>query len=95
MYIRYYKDPDTGLPHIYGHNVSEAEVEDVLRRPLERRKGDRDSHVLLGRTSAGRYLRVVVSFDPDGTSVFVITAFDLEGKPLKALRRRLRKRGRS
>lgn len=30
MRIRYYLDPMSGIPHIYGHNVSEAEVEDVL-----------------------------------------------------------------
>jgi len=33
--IRFYLDPDTGLPHIYGHGVTEADVEQVLRRPGE------------------------------------------------------------
>jgi len=33
--IRFYLDPDTGLPHIYGHGVTEADVERVLRRPGE------------------------------------------------------------
>jgi hypothetical protein len=33
MEIRFYVDPETGEPHIYRHNVSEEEVEDVLRRP--------------------------------------------------------------
>jgi hypothetical protein len=28
-------DEDVGLPHIAAHGVSEAEVADVLRRPLE------------------------------------------------------------
>jgi len=32
--IRYYIDPETGLPHIYNHNVTEAEVEEVLARPV-------------------------------------------------------------
>src|SRR4051812_13025047 len=31
MDIRYYHDPDTGQPHIYGHGVTEREVEEVLR----------------------------------------------------------------
>jgi len=31
MEIRFYEDPDTGLPHIYGHGVSEKEVRQVLR----------------------------------------------------------------
>jgi len=29
--IRFYLDPDTGLPHIYGPGVTEGEVEQVLR----------------------------------------------------------------
>jgi len=27
MNIRFYLDPETGSPHIYGHAVDEAEVE--------------------------------------------------------------------
>jgi hypothetical protein len=30
--IRFYIDPETGLPHIYRHQVVEGEVEDVLIR---------------------------------------------------------------
>jgi len=92
--IRYHIDGDTGLPHIYRHNVSENEVEDVLRGPLENRPGDGSSRVLIGQTRQGRYLRVIVSIDWDGRGVFVITAYGLRGKPLKALRRRMKKRGR-
>ena len=33
MEIRFYEDPDTGLPHIYGHDVAEDEVWQVLRSP--------------------------------------------------------------
>jgi hypothetical protein len=51
--------------------------------------------VLIGQTRQSRYLRVVVSIDWDGQGVFVITAFDLRGNPMKALRRRMKKRGRS
>ena len=39
MCVRYYHDPETGQPHIYGHGVTEAEVEYVLRRPGEDRPG--------------------------------------------------------
>jgi hypothetical protein len=35
MNTRYYIDPETGLPHIYRHNVSENEVEDVLLKDQE------------------------------------------------------------
>jgi hypothetical protein len=93
--IRYNVDADTGLPHIYGHNVSEQEVEDVLRRPLENRPGERSSRALIGQTRQGRYLRVIVSIDWDGRGVFVVTAYELQGKPFKALRRRMKKRGQS
>lgn len=30
MQLRFYIDPENGAPHIYGHDVSEAEVEEVL-----------------------------------------------------------------
>ena len=39
MLIRYYLDSMTGIPHIYGHNVSESEVEDVLGGSGEDRPG--------------------------------------------------------
>jgi hypothetical protein len=32
MEVRFYVDPETGLPHIYNHGVSEAEVLQVLRK---------------------------------------------------------------
>ena len=31
MNIRFYRDPETGLPRIYNHGVTEDEVEDILR----------------------------------------------------------------
>jgi len=93
MNIRYNIDADTDLPHIYLHNVSKDEVEEILRSPIERRHGVGDSRVFIGKTANGRFLRVIVSFDEDRKGVFVITADDLRGKPLKALRRRMKKRG--
>ena len=35
MELRFYEDPDTGQPHIYGHGVTEREVGEVLRGPGE------------------------------------------------------------
>ncbi len=92
MDIRYYIDPETGQPHIYRHDVAEPEVEDVLRRPLEDRPGREGSRVALGRTQAGRYLRVIYVPDPIPDSVFVITAYQLGPKALRTLRRRRRRR---
>ena len=75
MDIRFYLDPDTGQPHIFGHGVTEAEVEQVLRGGGEDLPGRDASRLKLGQTDAGRYLQVV--YVPDDRSpggVFVITA---------------------
>lgn len=92
MRVRFYIDPQTGRPHIENHGVREAEVGDVLRKPAEDRPGREGSRVALGQTRAGRHLRVIYVPDPEPGGVFVITAFDLAGKPLKAYRRRCRRR---
>ncbi len=92
MNLRFYIDLETGEPHIVRHRVSEAEVEDVLRRPIEDRPGRDGARVAIGQTRGGRYLRVIYVPDPEPDSVFVITAFDLGSKPLRALRRRRKKK---
>ena len=92
MKIRFYIDPDSGLPHIFQHNVAGSEVEDVLARPWEDRAGVDGSRVALGQTRAGRYLRVIYVPDGEPGAVFVITAFDLTPKAKHALRRRRRKK---
>ncbi len=92
MEIRYYIDPTTHLPHIYSHDVEESEVEDVLLSPGEDRPGKEGSRVAVGRTVVGRYLKVIYVPDPVPNSLFVITAYDLKGKPLKAYRRRKRRK---
>lgn len=91
MKLRFYIDPVSGQPHVYGHDVSEDEVEDVLARPIEDRPGADGARVALGQTEAGRYLKVIYVPDPAPRSVFVVTAYDLGPKALKALRRRRKK----
>ena len=93
MNIRYYLDPETGQPHIYNHGVDEQEIQDVLEGPGEDRPGREGSRTAIGKTRAGRYVRVIYVPDPEPDSVFVITAYDLVGKPLVAYRRRRRKKG--
>jgi hypothetical protein len=90
--IRFYMDPGTETPHIHHHGVRESEVGQVLRHPGEDRPGSEDSRVAIGRTDAGRILRVIYVPDPHPDSVFVITAYDLKGKALTAYRQRLRRR---
>ena len=88
MDVRYFID----LQHICEHRVSEEEVEEILASPAEDRPGEEGSRVALGRTFAGRFLRVIYVPDPKPNSVFVITAYELKGKPLTAFRRRHRRK---
>jgi uncharacterized DUF497 family protein len=92
MRLRFYHDPDTDLPHIYNHGVSEQEVEDVLRLPLEEAKTSRNGRIAIGQTRNGRFLKVVYSPDEFGDGIFVVTAYDLTGKAFAAFGRRMRKR---
>jgi hypothetical protein len=92
MNIRYYVDPQTGRPHIRNHGVTEQEVEDAIQAPGEDRPGRDGSRIAIGQSQSGRYLRVIYVPDPAPNSVFVITAYELKGKPLTAYRRRIRKR---
>lgn len=94
MNIRFFIDPQTDAPHIDEHRVSEDEVEETLLHPSEDRPGRDGSRVALGRTSGGRFLRVIYVPDPEPNSVFVITAYELSGKPLIAFRRRHRRKQR-
>jgi hypothetical protein len=92
MKIRFYLDASTGLPHIHGHDVSKDEVAEALANSGEDRPGRDASRVAIGQTDDGRYLRVIYIRDPKPDSVFVITAYDLRGRPLLAYRRRMRRK---
>ena len=92
MQARFYIDPVTGLPHIHNHQVNEDEVIEVLGKPGEDRAGREGSRIAMGQTASGRHLRVIYVPDPEPESVFVITAYDLTGRPLAAFRRRRRKK---
>ena len=85
MKTRYYIDPETDQPHIYNHDVSEDEVEQILSRPGEDRPGEDGSRIALGSTLGGRYLRVIYVPDPEPDSVFVVTAYDLKRKAAPGL----------
>lgn len=92
MEVRFYIDPETDEPHIYEHGVTEDEVIEVLRTRGDDFPGHRSSRVRLGQTAAGRYLKVIYVPDEDRLGLFVITAYDLRGKALKAFRRRRQRR---
>jgi hypothetical protein len=88
--VRFYVDPATGSPHIHHHEVDEDEVIEILEKPGEDRPGREGSRIALGQTSTGRYLRVIYLVEPE--SLFVITAYQLTGKPLLAYRKRRKKK---
>ena len=94
MNLRFYVDPETDYLHIYRHGVEKHEIQDVMRSPGEDRPGREGSRVAIGRTRGGRYLRVIYVPDLEPNSAFVITAYELKGKPLIAYRRRIRRRER-
>jgi len=74
--------------------VDESEVEEVPEHPGEDRPGREGSRIAVGKTRSGRYLRVIYVPDPEPGSVFVVTAYELSGRPLAAYRRRMRRKGR-
>jgi len=90
--IRYFIDPATRLPHIYEHGVSEREVEDILRKPLQDIRGRDNSRIAIGLTEAGRYLRVIYVPDAAPDSLFVVSAYELGPKAKRAVRRKRRKK---
>ena len=92
MFLRFYLDPETEQPHCYSHGVTEDEVEQIMANPTETLAGKDDTQHALGQTFGGRYLRVIYISDDDEDSYFVITAYELRGKPLQAFRRRQRRR---
>jgi hypothetical protein len=92
MDVRFYRDPETDLPHIYGQGVAEAEAEWVLTYSAEDEKISGGARQALGVTIAGRPLRVIYVPDDVGDGVFVVAAYPLNGKQLKAFRRRQRRR---
>jgi hypothetical protein len=57
-------------------------------------QGKRNARIRFGQTLAGRYLKVIFVPDLERDSIFVITAYDIRGKALKAFRRRKRRRSR-
>lgn len=90
--VRFYIDPATSRPHIERHGVTAREVEEVLKRPAEDRAGRDGCRVALGRSAGGRFLRVIYVPEPQADAAFVITAYDLTGKPLAAFRKRMRRK---
>jgi hypothetical protein len=65
MDLRFYEDPVTGQPLIYGHGVTEREVREVLRGPGEDLRATGNSRRKIGQTLACRLLQVLYVPDED------------------------------
>lgn len=89
MYVRFHVNPATDQPHIYDHDVAESEVLEILRTSTDRGPARDGARQAVGQTRVGRYLKVVYLEDADG--IFVVTAYDLSAKEVKAFRRRRRR----
>lgn len=92
MELRFWDDPETGLPHIYDHGITEEEVRQVLSRPGQEIAGRDKSRIRFGQSSAGRYLQVVYVPDEDRKGAFIVTAHDMSNKAKKAFRRHQRRK---
>lgn len=79
------------LGHV-SHSIDGVEAGSVVKRGHNGTLVRDDSRVAIGQTSGGRYLRVIYVSNPEPRSVFVITAYELRGKPLVAYRRRRRRK---
>lgn len=91
MNLRFHIDAATGEPHCRSHGVQEQEVLEVLQAPAEDWPGRQGARIALGQTEGGRFLQIVYVPDPVPGSIFVVTAYQLGPKALRALRRRMRK----
>jgi hypothetical protein len=81
------------ITNVFGAALAWSRAARFMVSPSDR-AGREGSRVAIGRTRGGRYLRGIYVPDGDLASVFVITAYELTGKPLIAYRRRRRRKGR-
>ena len=92
MQIRFYIDPESGRPHVEGHGVSANECVEALGRAIQDFPGVNGARIAFGAANSGRILKVIYKLEDE--AVFVITAYPLAGKELKAFRRRHRRKPR-
>ncbi len=90
MNLRFYIDPARGVAHCQAHGVTDEEVRQAMLRPGEDRPARDGARSAIGRTQAGRLIRTIYIPDRNDDSCFVVTAYELTGKPLQAFRRRQR-----
>jgi hypothetical protein len=92
--VRFNRNPN-GEPHIHDHHVEVSEVLEALADTLDAVPGRGGTTAVIGRTRGGRVLKVLHAPSRDGDGIFVVTAYDLPAKQLRAVNRKLRRRRRS
>ena len=94
MRLEFYTDPETGEPHIYGHDVREEGGAQVLIGDGLRWRASDGKIVVVGKTDGGRFLQVVlVEGKTSRSAIFVITAYPPKEELIAAYRRRMKKKG--
>ena len=86
MQYKFYTDPETNEPHIFNHGVTEDEAIESIENKAEIKRSRKDSFVAIGRTAAGRTLKVVYVKKID--YLLIVTGYEMSGRELKAFRRR-------
>ena len=92
MNVRFYLDPETEEPHIYNHGVSADELKTSSALRVKTVQVGRVPELLTVKPGP-----VILAgdrcSDSEPQSVFVITAYELSGRPLVVYRRCRRRRG--
>jgi len=78
MDMRFYLDPDSGLPHIYQHGVREDEVEQILRGKGEDVAAKDGARRNSDKRTRDATCKSIYTFDDLGLSIFVITAYGVQ-----------------
>ena len=87
MHVRAFDWDDWNVNHVARHGLEPHEVEAVCRSDIFVRRGREGCYLIYGRTSAGRYLTVVLRSRGQGVGR-VITARDMTDNERRLYHRR-------
>ena len=91
MHIRFYRDPATGEPST---TMMSQKMKSKMSSVAQVKTTWVGKGLVLPSVRHGlEVFRVIYVPDPEPDSIFVITAYELRGKPLTVYRRRQRRKG--